>query len=79
MNRSASIRVCQWLLRNLGFDRERYNERSALVMLSLLGLRPGDPWSESEARLQRTVDIMGWIRDHWARDYKPNTRETIRR
>ena len=79
MSGSASIRGCQWLLRNLGFDRERYNERSALVLLALLGLRPGDPWSESEARLLRTVDIMGWIRDHWEIDYKPNTRETIRR
>ena len=79
MSGSASTRECQWLLRNLGFDRERYNERSALVLLALLSLRPGDPWSESEARLLRTVDIMGWIRDHWATDYKPNTRETIRR
>lgn len=79
MSGSASIRECQWLLRNLGFDRERYNERSALVLLALLGLRPGDPWSESEARLLRTVEIMGWIRDHWETDYKPNTRETIRR
>lgn len=49
----------------MGFDRERYNERAALVLLALLGLRPGDPWSESEARLLRTVDIMGWLRDHW--------------
>ena len=79
MSGSASIRECQWLLRNLGFDRERYNERSALVLLALLGLSPGDPWSESEARLLRTVEIMGWIRDHWETDYKPNTRETIRR
>ena len=79
MDGSAAVRECQWLLRNLGFDRERYNERSALVLLALLGLRPGDPWSESEARLLRTVDIMGWIRDHWETDYKPNTRETIRR
>lgn len=79
MSGSASIRECQWLLRNLGFDRERYNERSALVLLALLGLRPGDQWSESEARLLRTVEIMGWIRDHWETDYKPNTRETIRR
>ena len=43
MSGSASIRECRWLLRNLGFDRERYNERSALVLLALLSLRPGDP------------------------------------
>ena len=79
MSNSASVRECQWLLRNMGFDRERYNERSALVLLALLGLKPRDPWTESEAKLLRTVDIMGWIRDHWEVDYKANTRETIRR
>ena len=61
MSSSASERECQWLLRNMGFDRERYNERSALVLLALLGLEPGAAWTESSARLLRTVDIMGWI------------------
>lgn len=70
---------CQWLLRNMGFDRERYNERSALVLLALLGVKPGELWTAAEARALRTVDIMAWIRDHWSVDYKPNTRETIRR
>ncbi|MXV97284.1 MAG: restriction endonuclease [Acidimicrobiaceae bacterium] len=79
MSSSASVSECQWLLRNMGFDRERYNERSALVLLALLGLKPNDPWTESEARSLRTVEIMGWIRDHWNVDYQPNTRETIRR
>jgi len=79
MDSSASVSECQWLLRNLGFDRERYNERSALVLLALLGLKPNDAWTESEALTLRTVEIMGWIRDHWDVDYKPNTRETIRR
>ncbi len=44
MDSSASVSECQWLLRNLGFDRERYNERSALVLLALLGLKPNDAW-----------------------------------
>lgn len=79
MSSSASVRECQWLLRNMGFDRERDNERSALVLLALLGLKPNDPWTKSEARSLRTVEIMGWIRDDWKVDYKPNTRETIRR
>ncbi len=79
MSNLASVRECQWLLRNMGFDRERCNERSALVLLALLGLKPGDPWAASKERSSRTVDIMGWIRDHWDVDYKPNTRETIRR
>lgn len=79
MSGSASVSGCQWLLRNIGFDRERCNERSALVLLALLDLEPGDPWSEAEAPLLRTVDIMERIRQGWGVDYKPNTRETIRR
>ncbi len=79
MGISASVSECQWLLRNMGFDRERYNERSALVLLALLGLKPDDPWSKSEVQVLRTVEIMGWIREYWEVDYKPNTRETIRR
>ena len=51
MSNLASVRECQWLLRNVGFDRERCNERSALVLLALLGLKPGDPWAESKERL----------------------------
>ena len=30
----------------MGFDRERYNERSALVLLALLGLKPNDPFAK---------------------------------
>lgn len=48
MSSSASVSECQWLLRNMGFDRERYNERSALVLLALLGLKPNDPWTEPD-------------------------------
>jgi type II restriction enzyme len=67
------------LLRLLDFDDERSNERSALVLLALLGLRPGSPWSTARNPRLRTVEIMQWIREHYQRDYKPNTRETIRR
>jgi type II restriction enzyme len=67
------------VLRLLDFDNERSNERSALVLLALLKLRPGSPWSTARNPRLRTVDIMQWIRTQYGRDYKPNTRETIRR
>ena len=79
MTGSVSLRDGQLLLAKLGFDRERCNRRSALVLLALLSLKPGDLWTVSEARPLRTVDIMKWIRDYWQVDYRPNTRETIRR
>lgn len=69
----------QRVLTLLNFDRERTNERSALVLLALLGLRPGLPWTKANSPRLRTVEIMAWLREHYDRDYKPNTRETIRR
>lgn len=79
MTTVASVDDCRSLLRNLVLDHERQNERSALVLLSLLALAPGDSWSDAKAVPLRTVEIMDWIRERYGIDYKPNTRETIRR
>ncbi len=73
------VRQAMEFLKQLGFDAERSNDRSALVALALLGLKAGEGWETATNPLMRTVEIMAWIRDHYARDYKPNTRETIRR
>lgn len=73
------IAEAQALLGHLGFDDERQNERSARVLLALVGLTPGEPWAKASSPMMRTVEIMAWIRDHYGHDYKPNTRETIRR
>jgi hypothetical protein len=67
------------LLRALNFDAERSNERSALVLLALLALPEDATWAEASNPTLRTVEIMDLIRQHYGRDYKPNTRETIRR
>lgn len=73
------IEQAQTFLKRLGFDAERRNDRSAQVLLALLGLRPGLDWADSTNELRRTVEIMEWIRAHLGVDYKANTRETIRR
>lgn len=73
------IEQAQSLLASLGFDRERTNERSALVLLALLELRPETSWSEAGTSNVGTRAIMDWIRDYYGRDYAPNSRETIRR
>jgi len=67
------------ILAAMGFDAERSNERSALVLLSLLHLRPGDTWSDASNPMLGTRAIMDWIRDHYGINYAANTRETIRR
>jgi type II restriction enzyme len=67
------------LLAAFGMDAERSNERSARILLALLHLRPGDPWSKAANPPLGTRAIMDWIRDEYEHDYKPNTRETLRR
>ncbi len=69
----------QHILRLLNFDDERCNERSAKVLLALTHMRPDINWAGAERPLLRTLEIMEWIRTHYGMDYKPNTRETIRR
>lgn len=77
--RDRRVVEAQRALTLLNFDRERTNERSALVLLALIALRPSSPWSKAENPRLRTVEIMAWLRERYGRDYKPNTRETIRR
>lgn len=76
---SEIVEEARHLLGLLGFDRERTNERSAMTLLALLHLHPGDSWSEAEAPMLGTRAIMDWIAEHYGQAYAPNTRETIRR
>jgi len=81
VNSSITSRTAeaQQLLEALGFDRERTNERSALVLLSLLRLTPDAPWKKATNPTLGTRAIMDWIRDYYEKDYAANSRETIRR
>ncbi len=76
---SEIVEEARRLLGLLGFDRERANERSAMTLLALLHLRPGDSWSQAQAPMLGTRAIMDWIAKHYGQAYAPNTRETIRR
>ncbi len=81
MNERADERVedARIILESLGFDAERSNERSAMVLLALLELSHDTDWSEAAAPMLGTRAIMDWIRDHYGVEYAANTRETIRR
>jgi type II restriction enzyme len=73
------IREASRVLTALQMDSERSNERSALTLLALLRLSPGDTWADASNPMLGTRAIMDWIRDEYGRSYAPNTRETIRR
>ncbi|PFW99119.1 Type-2 restriction enzyme AplI [Nocardia farcinica] len=76
---AQTIAEARQLLSDLGFDRERTNERSALVLLALLKLGPGDAWSNAANPMLGTRAIMDWISEQFDVQYAPNTRETVRR
>jgi len=67
------------VLSDLGLPRAQQNERSALCLLALLDLSPGKKWSEATAPLMGITPIMDWAREHYDKEYAPNTRETVRR
>ncbi|MGR6862766.1 hypothetical protein ACU5EH_22490 [Aliivibrio salmonicida] len=77
--REIKLKQAQEILKALGLPKQQYNDRSAWVFLALANVKPEDDWSSAEAMLLPTVDIMDFIRSKYGKDYKPNSRETVRR
>jgi hypothetical protein len=67
------------ILNDLGFPRQQQNERSALSLLSLLGLKPADTWEDATDPLMGITPMMDFFQEHYGKKYAPNTRETVRR
>ena len=67
------------ILKAFGMPRGQQNERSALTLLALLNLEPDGSWDRLEQPLIGIAPIMDYTREHYGRDYAPNTRETFRR
>lgn len=67
------------ILKQLGFPRQQLNERSALTLLALLDLKPRDSWASAASPLMGVTPMMDFMAAHYGKEYKPNTRETVRR
>lgn len=67
------------ILKDLGLPIPQQNERSALTLLALLNLKPDASWSDAGSPLRGITPIMEFIAEFYGKQYKPNTRETIRR
>ncbi|WP_394753547.1 BsuBI/PstI family type II restriction endonuclease [Crenothrix sp.] len=67
------------ILISLGLPRGQHNERSALCLLALLNLTPSKTWAQVENPLVGITPIMDWSREHYGKEYAPNSRETFRR
>jgi type II restriction enzyme len=79
MRREDLIASASLILRDLGMDAERSNERSAMTLLALAHLDETVGWNHATDGRYTTRQIMDWIQDHLGVPYAPNTRETIRR
>lgn len=73
------IEAAHQIIISLGLPRAQQNERSALSLLALLNLTLGKPWAKAENPLVGITPIMDWAREHYGKEYAPNTRETFRR
>lgn len=59
------------VLRDLGLPRAQQNERSALTLLTLLGLGPQTPWSEATDPLHGVNELMDLFAERYGRRYAP--------
>ena len=66
------------VLNDLGLPRQQQNERSALTLLSLLGLKPASRWKDAADPLMGITPMMEFFEQHYGKKYAPNTRETVR-
>lgn len=77
---TKKIKEAQQLLYDLGLPSAQQNEMSALTLLALCGLTPGDPWSHAHKHsLTVSKGVMDFVAREYKRIYAPNTRETVRR
>lgn len=67
------------ILQALGLPKRQTNDRSVLVFIALANINPTETWADSRSPLLTTAEIMDFIRDFYGKDYKPNTRESVRK
>ena len=79
VSKSRMIPEALSILADLDMPRQQLNERSALSLLAICGLRPQDDWAKASSPLIGITPIMDWARDHYDKNYPSNTRETFRR
>ena len=67
------------ILKAIQLERQQLNERSALTLLAILDLTADQSWSQADNPLRGITPMMDFFREHYGKNYAPNTRETVRR
>ena len=73
------VEEAQDVLKQLGLPKAQQNERSALVLLALLGLQSTTEWKDLTRPMMGITPMMDWFADEYGKRYAPNSRETVRR
>ena len=79
LDAQRKIQEALTILKALGMPRGQQNDRSSLTLLALLDLKPSGTWSKLGRPLMGITPIMEYTREHYGKEYAPNTRETFRR
>ena len=77
--RATYLKEAQQIITKIGLPSGQQNERSALCLLALVDVRPGNEWAEASSPFIGITPMMEWISQYHLKKYKPNTRETVRR
>jgi adenine-specific DNA-methyltransferase len=67
------------ILKSLGFEKSQQNERSGLVLLSLIQLEEEGKWSVLRTPLMGVRNIMDFCRNTYQKPYAENSRESFRK
>lgn len=60
-------------------DCPRNNDLAGNVLLALANIKKSTKWSDAKDNTYTTRKLMDFMRDEYGLDYKPNTRETVRK
>ena len=67
------------ILKALNLTKILQNDRSALTLIALCGMRADMPWSEASNPMLGITEMMEYFKEHFGKSYKPNTREAVRK
>lgn len=67
------------ILKQFGLPPAQINERTAYCLLALLNVTLNKTWRDSESPLVGITPMMDFAREHYGKDYAPNSRESFRR
>jgi hypothetical protein len=73
------IKEALQVLIDLGVPKGQQNERTALCLLALTGIKKNSQWIEANNPLIGITPIMEFAKAEYKKEYAPNTRETFRR